>query len=99
MGEARRMCFAMRESEKTASPEWYRHPLRCRSRVETDFCIELGDRKASANTGIADSVAHELFHPAVTAPPRGTPTPPHLPFLPPGAFQRACSLRWRESSS
>src|SRR5712691_6857383 len=56
---------------KTASPERYRHPLRSRDRVETDFGTELG--KVSASTGIADSVAHELSHPAVAAPAGRTP--------------------------
>jgi hypothetical protein len=35
---------------------------------ETDFCTDLGDRKAPASSGIADSVAHELSHPAAAAP-------------------------------
>ena len=68
MGKARRMCFAMREAEKTASAERYRHSLRCRNWVETDFGPDLGDRKASASTGIADSIFHELSHRAVAAP-------------------------------
>jgi hypothetical protein len=62
---ARRMCFAVWEAEETASAERYRHSSRCRNAVETDFCAELGDRKAPARTGIADSVAHELSHPAI----------------------------------
>ena len=57
----------MREPRKTASPERYRHCLRWRNRVETDFGPDLGDRKASASTGIAERIAHELFHRAVAA--------------------------------
>ena len=41
--------------------------MRCRNRVETDFGPDLGDRKASASTGIAERIAHELFHRAVAA--------------------------------
>ena len=68
MGEARRMCFGMREAEENGISGAIQRLLRCRNRVETEFCTDLGDRKASTSTGIADSVAHELSHPAVAAP-------------------------------
>jgi hypothetical protein len=69
MGEARRMCLAMREAEENGiSGAMQTVPLAVENRVETDFSTDLGDRNASASSGVADSVAHELSYPAVAAP-------------------------------
>ena len=67
------MCFAVWEAEENGTCGAIQTLVGCRNRVETDFCTDLGDRKAWASTGIANSVAHELFHPAVTAPAGRTP--------------------------
>jgi hypothetical protein len=68
MGKVHRMCFAMREAEENgicgaiqtllALPELGRDRLRPRP----------GRQEASASTGIADSIFHELSHRAVAAP-------------------------------
>ena len=68
MGEVCRMCFTMREAEESGISGAMQRSLALPKRVETDFCTNLGDRKAWASIGIADSVAHELSHPAVAAP-------------------------------
>jgi hypothetical protein len=73
MGEARRMCFAMRGGRGNgicgaiqllpALPKPGRDRLLHRP----------GRQEAWASTGIDDSVAHELSHPAVAAPAGRTP--------------------------
>jgi len=65
--------LARREPRKTVSPRAMQTFLVLGNRVETDLCTDLGDRKASVSSGIADSVAHELSHPAVAAPAGRTP--------------------------
>jgi hypothetical protein len=57
----------MWKAEENGICERYGHSLGCRNRVETDFCADLGDREASASTGI------ELSHPEVAAPAGRTP--------------------------
>jgi hypothetical protein len=61
------MYCARREAEENGISRAMQTRFGCRSRIETDFCTDLGDRKAWASTGIVDSIAHELFHPAVAA--------------------------------
>ena len=73
MGEARRMCFAMWEAEENGICGAIQTLLALAKPGRDRVLRRLGRQEASASAGIADSVSHELSHPAVAAPAGKTP--------------------------